>query len=65
VREVRVPCETFQVHAFCECGGEFQRMGAVHTSFPPAYEHMCMNCKKTERFKASYPYTLVNPLEEI
>lgn len=53
--EKKIKVVPFEVHQYCECGGEFIPTGLVLTSYPPQYPHACNKCDKRETFKKSYP----------
>lgn len=53
--EKKIKVVPFEIHQYCECGGEFIPTGLVYTSYPQKYPHECNKCKKREIFEKSYP----------
>lgn len=52
--------KTYHVHAYCDCGGEFELSPQVFTlsqfiGGEPKYAHRCNKCKKEEFFSTVYP----------
>lgn len=52
----RVKMETFRVHAYCECGGEWRSSGSgFSTTFHTAWKHECSKCNAVASFDRTYP----------
>lgn len=64
--EKKTKMQAWQVHAFCECGGEISvtqeinsGMGGAYTSDGKGnYEHRCDKCMKEEFLPKIYPYMM-------
>ncbi len=55
--ETEIECKTYEVHAMCECGGEFKLASdVVYDTYPPLYCYQCDKCKALQYFSQNYPY---------
>lgn len=52
----RVKMETFRVHAYCECGGEWRSQGTgISNSQGTQWHHICSTCGESQWFGLIYP----------
>ena len=62
MKEVKKEIKAYEIHAMCECGGEFKvdpnGLGLCYDTIPPSYSYLyiCNKCKKEEFLARHYPY---------
>jgi len=60
--------ETYEVRAYCECGGELLPTGQCYTTYPPQYPHVCGICGMQTVLWEVYPTTkneVVGPFKDM
>lgn len=55
MRETKVPCQVYECHMHCDCGGELKSTGELCFTDPVKIKHICDQCGTFVMHTEAYP----------